>query len=99
MQSSVLCDDDEINRTILWKRGRLNKEGEFVGDELKQTVNKIIKKNADVLVVYGLSSANTSLTLAKAMLLQDQTTVVAIVTIDTNWMNALKALLYFILHD
>ncbi|XP_042388526.1 uncharacterized protein LOC121980523 isoform X2 [Zingiber officinale] len=76
MQSSVLCDDDEINRTILWKRGRLNKEGEFVGDELKQTVNKIIKKNADVLVVYGLSSANTSLTLAKAMLLQDQTTVV-----------------------
>ncbi|XP_042472258.1 zinc finger CCCH domain-containing protein 17-like [Zingiber officinale] len=35
--SSVLCDDDEINRVILWKRGRLNKAGEFIGDELKQT--------------------------------------------------------------
>ncbi|XP_042406169.1 uncharacterized protein LOC121996309 [Zingiber officinale] len=41
MRSSVLCDDDVINRAILWKRGRLNKAGEFVGDELKQTVNKI----------------------------------------------------------
>ncbi|XP_073128723.1 uncharacterized protein [Henckelia pumila] len=36
-----LCDDDEINRALIWKKGRVNKEGEFEGYELKKTVEKI----------------------------------------------------------
>ena len=51
LQSSVLCDDDEINKAILWKRGQLNKAGEFVGDELKQTVNKIVSKSIHKLLI------------------------------------------------
>ncbi|XP_042440343.1 uncharacterized protein LOC122025580 [Zingiber officinale] len=41
--ASDLCDDD-INRAIIWKRGRANKEGEFEGDDLKITAKKIFMK-------------------------------------------------------
>ncbi|KAL8548275.1 hypothetical protein ACS0TY_007556 [Phlomoides rotata] len=36
-----LCDDKEVDRAILWKRARLNKEGEYEGKELVETVYKI----------------------------------------------------------
>ncbi|XP_073147250.1 uncharacterized protein [Henckelia pumila] len=36
-----LCYDDGINRAIIWKKGRVNKEGEFEGHELKKAVDKI----------------------------------------------------------
>ncbi|XP_075483398.1 uncharacterized protein LOC142523476 [Primulina tabacum] len=36
-----LCDDDEINRAIIWKKGRLNKEWSFEGEDLMKTVDKI----------------------------------------------------------
>ncbi|XP_073133553.1 uncharacterized protein [Henckelia pumila] len=39
--ASELCDDDEINRALIWKRGRVNKEGEFEGDDLRMAVQKI----------------------------------------------------------
>ncbi|XP_042432737.1 uncharacterized protein LOC122019324 [Zingiber officinale] len=39
--ANELCDDDEINRAIIWKKGRVNKEGKFDGQELKQTIDKI----------------------------------------------------------
>ncbi|XP_073314019.1 uncharacterized protein [Primulina huaijiensis] len=39
--ASELCDDDDINRAIIWKKGRLNKEGDFDGQELQITVEKI----------------------------------------------------------
>ncbi|XP_073311198.1 uncharacterized protein [Primulina huaijiensis] len=39
--ASELCDDDDINRAIIWKKGRLNKEGDFDGQELRITVEKI----------------------------------------------------------
>ncbi|XP_073060010.1 uncharacterized protein [Primulina eburnea] len=38
---SELCDDDDINRAIIWKKGRVNKEGDFDGQELQITVEKI----------------------------------------------------------
>ncbi|XP_073017222.1 uncharacterized protein [Primulina eburnea] len=39
--AAELCDDDEINRAIIWKKGRLNKEGSFEGDDLTKRVDKI----------------------------------------------------------
>ncbi|XP_042430599.1 uncharacterized protein LOC122017137 isoform X2 [Zingiber officinale] len=39
--ANELCDDDEINRAIIWKKGRVNKEGKFDGQELKKTIDKI----------------------------------------------------------
>ncbi|XP_075482687.1 uncharacterized protein LOC142522962 isoform X1 [Primulina tabacum] len=36
-----LCDDEEINRAIIWKKGRLNKEGSSEGDDLTKRVDKI----------------------------------------------------------
>ncbi|XP_073051647.1 uncharacterized protein [Primulina eburnea] len=39
--AAELCDDDEINRAIIWKKGRLNKEGRFEGDDLTERVDKI----------------------------------------------------------
>ncbi|XP_075505419.1 uncharacterized protein LOC142542585 [Primulina tabacum] len=39
--ASELCDDDDINRAIIWKKGRVNKEGDFDGQELQITVEKI----------------------------------------------------------
>ncbi|XP_073125514.1 uncharacterized protein [Henckelia pumila] len=41
MLTNELCDDDEINRAIIWKKGRINKEGGFDGDELNMAVDKI----------------------------------------------------------
>ncbi|XP_073031271.1 uncharacterized protein [Primulina eburnea] len=39
--AAELCDDDEINRAIIWKKGRLNKERSFEGDDLTKRVDKI----------------------------------------------------------
>ncbi|XP_073294447.1 uncharacterized protein [Primulina huaijiensis] len=39
--ASELCDDDDINIAIFWKKGRLNKEGDFDVQELQITVEKI----------------------------------------------------------
>ncbi|XP_073298511.1 uncharacterized protein [Primulina huaijiensis] len=39
--ASELCDDDDINRAITWKKGRVNKEGDFDGQESQVTVEKI----------------------------------------------------------
>ncbi|XP_073137196.1 uncharacterized protein [Henckelia pumila] len=39
--ANELSDDDEINSAIIWKKGRVNKEGEFEGSDLKMTVEKI----------------------------------------------------------
>ncbi|XP_073123545.1 uncharacterized protein [Henckelia pumila] len=39
--ANELCDDVEINRAIIWKKGRVNKEGEFEGNALQLTVDKI----------------------------------------------------------
>ncbi|XP_075481234.1 uncharacterized protein LOC142521947 [Primulina tabacum] len=36
-----LCDDDDINRAIMWKKGRVNKKGQYEGDELKSAIEKI----------------------------------------------------------
>ncbi|KAK6150920.1 hypothetical protein DH2020_015852 [Rehmannia glutinosa] len=36
-------NDNDINRALLLMKGRLNKEGEFVGDQLKSTATKIKK--------------------------------------------------------
>ncbi|XP_042397150.1 uncharacterized protein LOC121987418 [Zingiber officinale] len=36
-----LCDDEEINRAIIWKKGRMNKKGQFEGDDLKMAIEKI----------------------------------------------------------
>ncbi|KAL8460271.1 hypothetical protein ACS0TY_016339 [Phlomoides rotata] len=36
-----LSDDKEVDRDILWKRARLNKEDEYEGKELVETVYKI----------------------------------------------------------
>ncbi|KAK6125190.1 hypothetical protein DH2020_041056 [Rehmannia glutinosa] len=38
---SELCDDEDINRAVLWKMSRCNKNGEFEGEELQETVKKI----------------------------------------------------------
>ncbi|XP_073281383.1 uncharacterized protein [Primulina huaijiensis] len=39
--ASELCDDNDINKAIIWKKGRLNKEEDFDGQELQITVEKI----------------------------------------------------------
>ncbi|XP_019170300.1 PREDICTED: uncharacterized protein LOC109165811 [Ipomoea nil] len=39
--STELCDDDEVNRAILWKKGRTSKQGEVQGDVLKTKFTKI----------------------------------------------------------
>lgn len=39
--AAELCDDDEINKAIIWKKRRLNKEGSFEGEDLTKTVDKI----------------------------------------------------------
>ncbi|XP_075477566.1 uncharacterized protein LOC142518658 [Primulina tabacum] len=39
--AAELCDDDEINRAIIWKKGRFNNEGSFEGEDLTKTVDKI----------------------------------------------------------
>nr|GMD22314.1 putative Ulp1 protease family catalytic domain, putative transposase, Ptta/En/Spm, plant [Ipomoea batatas] len=39
--STDLCDDEEVNRAILWKKGRTSKQGEIQGDVLKATFSKI----------------------------------------------------------
>ncbi|XP_019196472.1 PREDICTED: uncharacterized protein LOC109190440 [Ipomoea nil] len=39
--STELCDDDEVNRAILWKKGRTSKQGEIEGDVLKTKFTKI----------------------------------------------------------
>ncbi|XP_073057676.1 uncharacterized protein [Primulina eburnea] len=39
--ASELCDDDDINRAIIWKKGRVNKERDFDGQEFQITVEKI----------------------------------------------------------
>ncbi|KZV46472.1 hypothetical protein F511_10577 [Dorcoceras hygrometricum] len=36
-----LCDDDDINRAIIWKKDRASKAGQFHGAELKKMVEKI----------------------------------------------------------
>ncbi|XP_073155493.1 uncharacterized protein [Henckelia pumila] len=36
-----LCDDDEINRAIIWKKGRVDKKGQVEGDDLKMAIEKI----------------------------------------------------------
>ncbi|XP_073151032.1 uncharacterized protein [Henckelia pumila] len=55
--ANELCDDDEINRAIIWKKGRVNKEGAFDGDELNMTVDKIDdymqKKHEGTLQITG----------------------------------------------
>ncbi|KAL8470030.1 hypothetical protein ACS0TY_032773 [Phlomoides rotata] len=42
-----LSDDKEVDRDILWKRARLNKEDEYEGKELVETVYKIRVKMGD----------------------------------------------------
>ncbi len=37
-------EDVEVNRAIMWKKGRVNKEGGYDGDELKARVQKIVRK-------------------------------------------------------
>ncbi|XP_073017558.1 uncharacterized protein [Primulina eburnea] len=39
--AAELCDDDDINRAIMWKKGRVNRKGEYEGDELKSAIEKI----------------------------------------------------------
>ncbi|XP_073147304.1 uncharacterized protein [Henckelia pumila] len=39
--ASELCDDDDVNRALIWKKGRVNKEGEVEGDDLKMKLEKI----------------------------------------------------------
>nr|GMC71531.1 putative Ulp1 protease family catalytic domain-containing protein [Ipomoea batatas] len=39
--STELCDDEEVNRAILWKKGITSKQGEIQGDVLKATFSKI----------------------------------------------------------
>ncbi|KZV41566.1 hypothetical protein F511_23402 [Dorcoceras hygrometricum] len=43
-----LCDDDDINRATIWKKGQASKGGQFDGDELRKTVEKISN-----IVAYG----------------------------------------------
>lgn len=37
-----MCDDDEVNRAILWIKARLDKKGVVARDDLKETVAKIV---------------------------------------------------------
>ncbi len=43
-QGDELGEDVEVNRAIMWKKGRVNKEGGYDGDELKARVQKIVRK-------------------------------------------------------
>ncbi|KAL8473884.1 hypothetical protein ACS0TY_030662 [Phlomoides rotata] len=54
---SLLSGDPEVDRTVLWLEGRKTKKGEYEGEELKETVSKIVqyieKKKAGT-VFYGV---------------------------------------------
>nr|GMD45983.1 putative transposase, Ptta/En/Spm, plant [Ipomoea batatas] len=59
--STELCDGEEVNRAILWKKGRMSKQGEIQGDVLKATLSKIgenvaltLEEETDDIVAYGI---------------------------------------------
>ena len=45
MLGDELGDDAEVNRAVLWKKGRANKSGEYEGHDLKDKVEKIVSNN------------------------------------------------------
>ncbi|KAL8487326.1 hypothetical protein ACS0TY_023848 [Phlomoides rotata] len=63
---SLLSGDPKVDRTVLWLEGRKTKKGEYEGEELKETVSKIvqyIEKKKVGTIFYGVKDG----ILAKAL--------------------------------